>query len=190
MLQRNLVYTGVTRAKKALILVSTKKALAMAIRNVTVDKRNTMLKERIQKELGQSPPKPAEQADEVSMAHQDWLKEDLFARLSRSKFRMRFRLTDADRKYISEKGMDTIRDHAAQIVKKRLAPAEPINDGEQTPMRGAPKGHPVFLAQHATATCCRGCLEKWHGIPRGRELTSNEQKYVVDVIMRWIQEDQ
>jgi exodeoxyribonuclease V alpha subunit len=57
-------------------------------------------------------------------------------------------------------------------------------------MRGAPKGHPVFLAQHATATCCRGCLEKWHWIPRGRELTSNEQKYVVDVIMRWIQEDQ
>ena len=47
MLQRNLVYTGVTRAKKILVIVGTKKALAMAVRNVTVDKRNTMLAERL-----------------------------------------------------------------------------------------------------------------------------------------------
>jgi hypothetical protein len=52
------------------------------------------------------------------------------------------------------------------------------------------KGHPVFLAQHATATCCRGCLEKWHGIPKGRELTASEQQYVVYIIMRWIDENQ
>ena len=56
-------------------------------------------------------------------------------------------------------------------------------------MRGAPKGHPVFLAQHATATCCRGCLEKWHGIEKGRELTASEQQYVVNIIMRWIDEN-
>ena len=85
-----------------------------------------------------------------------------------------------------EKGMDTIREHAEEIIRKRLAPAEPANDGEQTPMRGAPKGHPVFLAQHATATCCRGCLEKWHGIEKGRELTASEQQYVANIIMRWI----
>lgn len=65
---------------------------------------------------------------------------------------------------------------------KRLAPSEPQNDGKQTPMRG----HPVFVAQHATATCCRGCLEKWHNIPKGRELTAQEQDYVVDVILQWI----
>ena len=162
----------------------------MAIRNVTVDKRNTMLKERIQIELGKAEPQRGEGESAASASREAWLREDVFERLSRSKFRMRFRLTDADRKYISEKGMDTIRQHAAQIVEKRLAPPEPVNDGEQTPMRGAPKGHPVFLAQHATATCCRGCLEKWHGISRGRELTANEQKYVVDVIMRWIQVNQ
>ena len=86
--------------------------------------------------------------------------------------------------------MDTIREHAAEIVRKRLAPAEPANDGEQTPMRGAPKGHPVFLAQHATATCCRGCLEKWHGIEKGRALSEDEQRYVVDIILRWIDENQ
>ena len=188
MLQRNLIYTGVTRAKKALVLVSSKKALALAIRNVTVDKRNTMLKERLRKEL-RDQPEQAEKPQEPTPKHQDWLKIDLFERLSKSKFRMRFQLTDADRRYISEKGMDTIREHAAEIVRKRLVPAEPANDGEQTPMRGAPKGHPVFLAQHATATCCRGCLEKWHGIPKGRELTASEQQYVVYIIMRWIDEN-
>ena len=52
MLQRNLIYTGITRAKKILVLVGTKKALGYAIRNVTVTKRNTMLKERLQKAGG------------------------------------------------------------------------------------------------------------------------------------------
>lgn len=47
MLQRNLVYTGITRAKKILVMVGTKKALAYAVRNVTVTKRNTLLKERL-----------------------------------------------------------------------------------------------------------------------------------------------
>ena len=47
MLQRNLVYTGVTRAKKLLVIVGTKKALGVAVRTVTVSKRNTMLAERI-----------------------------------------------------------------------------------------------------------------------------------------------
>ena len=78
--------------------------------------------------------------------------------------------------------MDTIRKHAQDLIGKRLAPAEPVNDGKQTPMRG----HPVFIAQHATATCCRSCLEKWHHIPKGRQLTQEQQDYVVDVIMEWI----
>ncbi|MDO5456215.1 MAG: DUF4186 domain-containing protein, partial [Eubacteriales bacterium] len=120
------------------------------------------------------------------ISHEEWLKQDLTERLSRSKFRSRFKLTEADRRYIAERGMDVIHGHAAEIIKRRLAPAEPKNDGKQTPMRGAPKGHPVFIAQHATAACCRGCLEKWHGIPQGRELTAKEQEYVVDVLMKWI----
>jgi hypothetical protein len=63
-----------------------------------------------------------------------------------------------------------------------VAPAAPRNDGKQTPYRG----HPVFVAQHATATCCRTCLERWHALPKGRELTAAQQGYVVDVICRWI----
>lgn len=107
---------------------------------------------------------------------------DLFERLSRSAFRSRFGLKRADIEYINDKGMAVIRRHAEDFVRRRLAPATPPNDGRQTPMRG----HPVFMAQHATGCCCRGCLAKWHGIPAGRELTAGEQGYVVAVIMEWI----
>jgi len=194
MLQRNLVYTGITRAKKILVLVGTKKALGYAVRNVTVTDRDTMLQERLKKLMPQetqTPGSPAESAVHMTagekISHEEWLKQDLTLRLSKSKFRSRFHLSEGDRNYIREKGMDTVRRHAAEIVQRRLAPAEPKNDGSQTPMRGAPNGHPVFIAQHATATCCRGCLFKWHGIPKGRELTDKEQGYIVKVLMRWIQ---
>jgi len=107
---------------------------------------------------------------------------DLFERLSRSKFRSRFMLSEKDRQYIREKTLPVIEKHAADISASRLAPAYIANDGKQTPM----KGHPVFTAQHASACCCRGCLEKWHGIPKGHELSEAEQAYVKDVIMTWI----
>ena len=81
--------------------------------------------------------------------------------------------------YLKEKGVDTIARHAADFIRKRLAPAVIPNDGKQTPMRG----HPVFIAQHATGCCCRGCFEKWHRIPAGRELTDEEQHYAVAVVM-------
>lgn len=106
----------------------------------------------------------------------------LFARLARSAFRSRFRLRTKEREYIAQKGLETIRRHAEDFVRTRLAPASPSNDGRQTPMRG----HPVFLAQHATGCCCRGCLAKWHGIPAGRPLSDAEQRYVVQVLMAWI----
>ena len=194
MLQRNLIYTGITRAKKILVMVGTRKALGYAVRNLTVTDRNTMLKHRLRRVLPEDaavPESPQETAVHITAgektSHEEWLKQDLTERLSRSKFRSRFQLTEGDRRYIAEKGMDAIKKHAAEIIRQRLSPAEPKNDGSQTPMRGAPKGHPVFIAQHATATCCRGCLYKWHGIPEGRELTEKEQEYIVDVLMKWIQ---
>ena len=110
--------------------------------------------------------------------------EDLFLRLSKSKFRSKFKLSVSDRDYISDKGMDTIKSHAIDFISKRLAPANPPNDGKQTPM----KGHPVFIAQHATATCCRGCLEKWHKIVQGKELSDRQQEYIVKVIMTWVEQ--
>ena len=112
-------------------------------------------------------------------------RNEALARLKRSKFRSSFHLKKQDRKYIAEKGMDTIRRHAEDFVRERLAPADPANDGKQTPM----KGHPVFIAQHATACCCRGCLKKWHHIPEHRPLTEAEQYKIVDIIMAWIHRD-
>ena len=107
---------------------------------------------------------------------------NLFSRLSNSQFRSSFHLKTKDLTYIDQKGLDTIRQHAVDFVSKRLAPAFIPNDGQQTPMRG----HPVFIAQHATGCCCRGCFSKWHHIPQGRALTPIEQAYAVEVLMTWI----
>lgn len=102
----------------------------------------------------------------------------LFARLARSTFA----LPSGKSSNIVSIGTGVIDRHTADFIRQRLAPAAPINDGKQTPMRG----HPVFIAQHATATCCRGCLEKWHAIPHGRALSEPEQDYIVQVIHRWL----
>ena len=109
----------------------------------------------------------------------------LFQRLAQSEFRSHFHLKAKDRTYIDAKGLDTIQQHAADFVAKRLAPAEIPNDGKQTPMRG----HPVFLAQHATGCCCRGCFYKWHHILPGHTLTAQEQQYAVSVLMTWIRKE-
>ena len=108
--------------------------------------------------------------------------EEKLNSLSKSKFRSSFKLKPKDIEYVREKGLDKIKEHAYDFINKRLAPAYPINDGKQTPMRG----HPVFIGQHATGTCCRTCLSKWHHIPTGRPLTKNEQEYIVNLIMTWI----
>jgi len=108
--------------------------------------------------------------------------DDIFAALGRSRFRSRFRLGKKEAKYLEDKGLAVIVEHARDFVVRRLADAEPANDGKQTPMRN----HPVFIAQHATATCCRKCLAKWHRITKGRALTDEEIDYVVAVIERWL----
>lgn len=108
--------------------------------------------------------------------------DEIFDRLSKSDFRKKFKLNPKDRLYLEQKGFDTIRSHAVDFIAKRIAPADIPNDGKQTPMRG----HPVFTAQHATATCCRGCINKWHKFAKDVQLTKEQQKYLVDLIMEWI----
>jgi len=109
--------------------------------------------------------------------------DDLWTRLARSAFRSRFRLGPKERAYYDDKGAAIIRSHAADFIARRLAPAHPAKDGRQTPMRG----HPVFVAQHATATCCRACLRKWHRIAEARALSPDEQDYIVTVVMGWLE---
>ena len=110
---------------------------------------------------------------------------DILVRLAKSKFRSRFKLRTKEFEYIRDKGLDTIRSHACDFIRDRVAPAEPINDGKQTPMRG----HPVFIAQHACACCCRGCLEKWYHVPQEVELTQDQQRRIVDFLMAWIEKE-
>ena len=118
------------------------------------------------------------------MTRDEWFTK-LFDGLGKSKFRSSFHLKQKDIDYINEKGLDKIREHAVDFIAKREAPANIPNDGRQTPT----KGHPVFIAQHATATCCRGCIQKWHKISPGKELSAIQQEYLVDVIMTWIEKE-
>ncbi|MCX4365819.1 MAG: DUF4186 domain-containing protein [Bacilli bacterium] len=111
--------------------------------------------------------------------------DKLMYSLSKSKFRSSFHLKKSDIAYIERIGMDKIRLHAYDFITKRIAPAEIKNDGKQTPYHG----HPVFIAEHATATCCRGCLSKWHNIPKSKNLTEEEIDYIVAVIMTWIENE-
>lgn len=106
-------------------------------------------------------------------------------RLGRERFRSKFHLRGRERALVELRGRERIRAQAEELISQRVAPAVPHKDGRQTPYRG----HPVFVAQHATATCCRTCLQRSHEIPKGRELTAGELGYVVDVIMRWIERD-
>lgn len=235
MLQRNLLYTGVTRAKKILVLIGEKKAVWYAVKNETTADRNTKLAERLREDSMESRivarmvqteragrqsdnnagraeaaagDVPAARSDRQEVPAAGSLNQNkvrmirykggaqpsmvgeqpalysgsLFQRLGQSEFRSSFSLKSNDRNYVREKGMDTVRKHAQDFIAKRLSPAAPAHDGRQTPMRG----HPVFVAQHATATCCRGCLAKWHGIAEGEALSESEQEYLADVIMEWI----
>ena len=219
MLQRNLIYTAVTRGRKGVVLVGTRKALAYAVRHVTVDSRATSLSLRTARAFGLPDPQkdgsgagpvtileaPEESVPEppkktaptesgtvrtgipvseipASRTDRDWLDRDLFERLDASKFRSSFRLDAKDRQYVLDRGMDEIRSHAVRFLTTRIGPAQPKNDGNQTPMGG----HPVFRAMHATGCCCRKCLEKWHGIPRGRDLTAEEIQKLSEVLMTWI----
>ncbi len=106
--------------------------------------------------------------------------------LSKSKFRNSFHLNSKMKTYTKEKGLDKIKEHAFDFINERLRPKNPKNDGKQTPMKQV---HPVFIAQHACACCCRGCLEKWHKIPKNKELSDKEVTYVVELLMKWIKKE-
>ncbi len=108
---------------------------------------------------------------------------DVFVALAKSSFRQRQHLRGHDLEYLHAKGLPTLMEHAREFIAQRLAPAAPLNDGKQTPFRG----HPVFVAQHATATCCRTCLEKWHGIAAGHSLGPDEQEHVMAALQQWLE---
>lgn len=112
--------------------------------------------------------------------------ERILNRLKNSKFRSSFHLNKKMKEYVNNKGMDVIRRHAYDFVNQRLKIYDKNKDGKQTPLR---QGHPVFTSQHATATCCRGCIEKWHHIPKEKTLNDIEIDYIVNIMIEWIEKE-
>lgn len=112
--------------------------------------------------------------------------DPIFSALAQSRFRCRFTLGVRERDYLNRRGLETVLEHGERFIAERLAAACPDNDGRQTPWRN----HPVFVAQHATATCCRRCLAKWHHIPMGSALNADQQRYILAVIRRWLRAQQ
>lgn len=112
--------------------------------------------------------------------------EELLSSLNRTKFRGSFHLNAKMKNYVQERGLSKIENDAYDFIRKRVAPKFIANDGKQTPMKQV---HPVFIAQHATGTCCRGCLERIHYIERDKELSKEEIDYIVKVIMTWIKKE-
>jgi hypothetical protein len=108
--------------------------------------------------------------------------KEIYKKLMKSEFRAKFQLNNQNKEYIKDKGIIKIQNHAFEFLNVKIKPEIIKNDGKQTPMNG----HPVFIAQHATATCCRGCIEKWHKIPKNKELSDIEVEYLVGLIMFWI----
>lgn len=106
-------------------------------------------------------------------------------KLQTSTFRSRFHLSETEKEYVRQKGMDTIRRHAEDFIRQRLAPVGLQNDGRQTPMHG----HPVFVAQHACACCCRKCLQKWYRVPVDVPLNAKMQQQIVDLLLTWIERE-
>lgn len=96
----------------------------------------------------------------------------------------KFTLGEPEQDYVTSRGMEILRLHAADFVNKRLAPANPKNDGRQTPT----KGHPVFIAQHACGCNDRDSVAEFFEFEKGRELSDDEVTLIVDVILRWIEE--
>ena len=119
------------------------------------------------------------------MYNEKYIESKLYS-LSKSKFRSSFHLNSKMKDYIKEKGIDKIKSDTYDFITKRLAPKEIPNDGKQTPMRQV---HPTFIAQHACACCCRGCLQKWYNIPKGRELSNEEIDFIVTLLLEWIKKE-
>lgn len=84
-----------------------------------------------------------------------------------------------------EKGELALRDHARKLIKSKIGNEKNVWDGRQTPMTG---GEIVNYAQHATATCCRKCLEYWHNIKSNEKLTSDQLEFCTDLAMLYIKE--
>lgn len=120
--------------------------------------------------------------ENLSLSKDDgrWL--TLRARVRKSDFRSKFLLGDKEIKYLYDKGLEIVRNNAFDIFRNHLAATHDEIVVHHTPLMD----HPVFKAQQATATCCRECIAKWHGISTLNELSGDELSYLVDIALIWL----
>ena len=110
-----------------------------------------------------------------------------FSALQHELIRHHFFHREVDEKALNHakrKGRRALKEAARDRLRKHLAPAEPPRDGYQTPL----EGNVIYYAQHATATCCRTCLEYWHDIPKGQKLTEREFAYCAELVDLFLDE--
>jgi hypothetical protein len=85
------------------------------------------------------------------------------------------------------KGKTGLRERLRKHLAAAIGAAHPFRDGFQTPMKEN-ADDAIAYSQHATATCCRKCLEYWHGIPLGRELTHDELNYLTELAAKYFED--
>lgn len=88
------------------------------------------------------------------------------------------------RNHALRKGRVSLSQAAARRIEVSVSGEMPVRDGRQTPF----SGNVIYYAQHATAGCCRTCIEYWHNIPKGRALAPEEQQYLTALVMLYIDE--
>tara|TARA_Y100000034_G_C6878055_1_gene401868 strand:- start:1162 stop:1521 length:360 start_codon:yes stop_codon:yes gene_type:complete len=101
-------------------------------------------------------------------------------KLKTSKFRRKFFLSETEKQYVKD-NIEVLDQFVKHILDRNLK-VKPSDDGRQTPY----SGNPVYKAQHATATCCRKCIFKWHRIPSYKELNEKEINYLTNIILKWL----
>lgn len=88
--------------------------------------------------------------------------------------------------YARRKGVSGLRTAVRSRLRSSVGKAQNPYDGRQTPMEGS--GNPIHYAQHATASCCRKCMEYWHGIPKSKNLTDEQIEYLSEIVMLYLVE--
>ena len=112
-----------------------------------------------------------------------------FECLRRELIRHHFWHVEIDEKAINcarRKGNVNLQSAVRSRIKSSISAPNNPYDGRQTPMEGS--GNPIHYAQHATASCCRKCVEYWHNIPPNRALTDDEVDYLSSLAMLFLEE--
>jgi hypothetical protein len=82
------------------------------------------------------------------------------------------------------KGRRQLHEAARRRLETSVGKAGMAFDGRQTPR----EGNTICYAQHATASCCRTCIEYWHDIPKDRDLTADELSYLSTLVIAYLDE--